>query len=133
LRALTPESQRKVLVRAALFAAQSISELDAETRALLDKMPSGGELSAQEALSAMRLSEAADDRYLALREQGVPAEVWEKWFSLARLLRGIAVGFGAARREDIADAIYEIAKSVDNSARLFEHIASEIGALPKIH
>jgi hypothetical protein len=94
--------------------------LDAKTRALLDKMRSGGELSPHEALSAMRLSEAADDRYLTLQEQGAPAEVWEKWFSLARLLRGIAVGFGAAHREDIADAIYEIAKSVDNSARLFE-------------
>jgi len=81
----------------------------------------------------LRALEAADDRYLTLQEQGAPAEVWEKWFSLARLLRGMAVGFGAAHSEDIADAIYEIAKSVGNSARLFEQIASEIGALPEVN
>ena len=49
-----------------------------------------------------------------------------------KVTQGIAVGFGAAPKEDIADAIYEIAKSVDNSDSLFEHIASEIGPSPEI-
>lgn len=127
LRALKPENQRKIVVKASLFAAHGISDLDANTEALLGKMRSSGEISPQEAASAMVLSEAADNRYFKLQEQGAPAEVWGKSYSLARLLRGIAVGFGAAPNEDVADAIYEIAKSIDNSASLFEHIASEIG------
>jgi hypothetical protein len=101
-----------------------MSELDGNARELFDKMRVCGGVSPQEAISAMALSEAADDQYLdlKLREEGAPEEVWGKWFSLARLLRRIAVGFGAELKEDIADAIYEIAKSVDNSASLFEHL-----------
>jgi hypothetical protein len=132
LRALNSESRRKVVVKASLFAAQRMSELNANTQALLDKMRFSGEVSPQEAISAMVLSEAADDEYFKLQEEGAPAEVWGKSFSLGRLLRGIVVGFGAAPKEDIADAIYEISKSVDNSASLFEHIASEIGPSPEI-
>jgi hypothetical protein len=132
LRALSSESQHKVVVKAALFAAQRMSELDATTEVLLDKMRSSGELSPQEAVSAMVLSEAADDRYFRLREQGAPAGVWQKSFSLARLLRGIAVGFGVSPQEGIADAIYEIAKALDNSTSLFEDIASTIGRSAEI-
>jgi hypothetical protein len=128
LRALKPESQRTVLVKAALFAAQTIPGLDPNTQTVLDEMRFRGELSPQELVFAMHLSEAADDRYLTLQEQGAPVEAWGKWFSQARLLRGIAVGFGAAPKEDIADAIYEIVKSVDNPAVLFGQLASEIGS-----
>lgn len=131
LRALNPERRRKVLVKTALFAAQGIPELDAKTAALLDDLRFRGELSAHEAAFAMHLSEAADDRYLTLQGQGAPAGEWGQWFSLARLLRGIAVGFGAAPKEDIADGIYEIAKSLDNPASLFEQIASEISSSPE--
>lgn len=127
LRALRSESQHKVVVKAALFAAHRMSELDANTEELLNKLRISGEMSRQEAVSAMVLSEAADDRYFKLQEEGAPAGVWQESFSLARLLRGIAVGFGASPREDIADAIYEIAKSLDNSTSLFEDIASTIG------
>jgi hypothetical protein len=133
LTALKPENQRKVLVKAALFAAESITKLDAKTQTALDDMRFRGELSPQEAIFAMHLSEAADERYLTLQEQGAPADVWGNWFSQARLLRGIAVGFGAAPKEDIADAIYEIAKSIDNPAGLFQHIASEMRTLPANH
>jgi hypothetical protein len=132
LRALKSENRRKIVVKASLFAAHGVSDLDANTEALLDKMRSSGEISPEEAVSLMVLSEAADNQYFKLREQGAPTEVWGKVYSQARLLRGIAVGFGAAPKEDVADAIYEIAKSVDNSACLFEQIVSEIGPSPGI-
>jgi hypothetical protein len=133
LRTLKSDNQRKIVVKASLFAAHGMADLDARTEALLGKMRSSGEISPQEAVSLMVLSEAADKQYFKLREQGAPAAVWGKSYSQARLLRGIAVGFGAAPKEDIADAIYEIAKSVDNSASLFEHIASEISPSPEIN
>lgn len=132
LRALSSESQHKVVVKAALFAAHRMSELDANTGVLLDKMRSRGELSPQDAVTAMVLSEEADDRYFTIQMEGAPAAVWQKSFSLARLLRGIAVGFGALPQEDIADAIYEIAKSLDNSASLLQDIASTIGPSAEI-
>ena len=59
LRALKSESRRKVVVKASLFAAQRMSELDANTQALLDKMRFCGEVLPQDAISAMVLSEAA--------------------------------------------------------------------------
>jgi hypothetical protein len=88
LRALNSESRRKVVVKASLFAAQRMSELNANTQALLDRMRFSCEVSPQEAISAMVLSEAADDQYFKLQEEGAPAELWRKSFSLGRLLRG---------------------------------------------
>jgi hypothetical protein len=128
LRGLKSENRHKVVVIASSFAARGMSDLGANTEALLDRMRACGEISTQEAESAIALSKETDDRYFKLQEEGAPTEVWRKSYSLARLLRGIGVGFGAEPREDIADAIYEIAKSVENSASLLEHIASEIGA-----
>ncbi len=103
LRALKSENRRKIVVKASLFAAHRVSDLDANTEALLDKMRSSGGISHQEAVSLMVLSEAADNQYLQLREQGAPAKIWGKAYSQARLLRGIAVGFGAAPKEDVSD------------------------------
>jgi hypothetical protein len=128
LRGLKSENRHKVVVSASFFAARGMSDLGANTEALLDRMRACGEISAQEAESAIVLSGEADDRCFKLQEEGAPADVWGKSYSLARLLRGIGVGFGGEPKEDIADAIYEIAKSVDNSAGLLEHIASEIDA-----
>ena len=132
LRALSSENQRKVVVKASLFAAHRVPSLDANAQMLLDKMRSSGEISPQEALTAMVLSQAADESYFKLQVEGAPRAVCQKSFSLARLLRGIAIGFGASPNEDIADAIYEIAKSLDNSASLLEDIASEMGQSPEI-
>lgn len=128
LRALQSEDRHRVVVRGALFAAQGMC-LDAETGVLLEKLRAGGKLSAEEAVSAMALSEGADERYFRLKEEGAPAAVWARSFALARMLRGIGIGFGAAPREDVADAIYEISKSVDDSEKFFERIASEVEAI----
>jgi hypothetical protein len=126
LRALEPANQRAVLVRVALFTAARLSGPGTGTSLLLEALRSHGELSAAETKSAMSLSELADEKYFQLQEKG-RAEC-EKSFFEARLLRGMAVGFGASAQGDIADAVYELAKATDDSAETIKFIESGLNS-----
>jgi polyhydroxyalkanoate synthesis regulator phasin len=126
LRAIGPELQQRIVTRASLVTAKKLVSLHKTTSEVLDELQLKGKLSPERAKSVMNLSEKADDEYFDLKEQGVPEEEWNRLFSEARLLRGIAVGFGASPQEDIADAVYELIKALDNPAATLQLIESEL-------
>jgi hypothetical protein len=126
---LAPATQRAILGRASLFTAAKMPDLSTGTSLLLDALRSEGELSNEQAKAALSLSEMADDKYLELQEKGVSDAECGKVFSEARLLRGIAVGFGASAQEDIADAVYELTKALDNPTETIRSIESELKSI----
>lgn len=126
LRAVPPALQHRIVTRVSLVTAQKLANLQKTTSDVLDELRSQGKLSSERAKSVMALSEAADDEYFDLQEQGAPEEEWSRRFSEARLLRGIAVGFGASPQEDIADAVYELIKALDDPAATLQSIESEL-------
>jgi hypothetical protein len=128
LRAVRPELQHRIVTRASLVTAEKLAGLHKTTSEVLAELQSQGKLSSERAKSVMALSEAADDKYFDLQGQGAPEQEWGRLFSEARLLRGIAVGFGASPQEDIADAVYELIKAQDNPAATLQAIESELAA-----
>jgi hypothetical protein len=126
LRGLRPWNQRSVLAGASLLTAAKLADLDRSSSLLLDTLRSRGELSVEEAKSAMALSEAADDKYLKLQAKGVSDQQSQNVFSEARLLRAIAIGFGAPTQEDIADAVYELTKALDDPTDIIRFIESQL-------
>jgi hypothetical protein len=131
VRALSGERQRQILIRAAKFAAEKAGDLDPQLLSVLHRLEAGWMPSIEEAKSIMTMADATDDRYFELLNSGLTEEQWGKDFSSARLLRGIAVGFGASSREDIVDAIYEIVKSLRDPSDLLSLVTSEL-ELPSI-
>ena len=132
LRSLPPEGQRKLFAAGVLFTAENLGDLSKTTSEVLDELRAQRELSRERAKFIMELSEMADDRYLLLLQQGSPEDEWTKLFCEARLLRGIAVAFGASPGEDIADAFYELIKAVEDPRETLRLIQSELDADPKL-
>lgn len=105
LASLSPEARQRVLANACIHAAEHLAITDYRVTELLAALRSRGELSPQQARTALSLSEEADDEYLALQAQGALLSEYSKPFALARLLRGISVAFGAAPGEGPARAV----------------------------
>lgn len=132
LRSLPPNHQRKLLAAGALFTAEKLGDLSKATSEVLDELRAERELWRGWAKFVLGLSEMADDRYLLLRQQGYPEDQWTRLFSEARLLRGIAVGFGVSPGDDIADAFYELIKAVDDPRETPRLIESELDGDPRL-
>lgn len=130
LRALPPSAQEQLVVRLALYAGK-IGLFTADARTVLSELGSQRELEASEAKSALASSEALDKRYLAMLNAGSTITDLGIFFFSARLLRGIAVAFGASTSEDIADAVYEITRSVEDTTTLLPFVISEIDQIEK--
>jgi hypothetical protein len=75
------------------------------------------------------LSQAADDRYFALQHKQAPEKEWQAAFSRARLLRSMAIIFGAVPGEDAADAVYELTRCQADPSGIILSIESEISAV----
>lgn len=126
LESLSSEARRRVLANACIAAAEPLQITERRIAELLASLRSGGELSRQQASAALSLSEEADDEYLALQAQGATVAEYSKPFSLARLLRGMAVAFGATPGEGAADAVYELTKTQSDPSAIIKSIESDI-------
>jgi hypothetical protein len=92
---------------------------------------SRGDLSRELAVAAASASEAADEKYVALMSQSAAADDSLRLFSLARLLRGIGIAFGAVAGEDVADAVYELTRTVEDPSAILRSIRSDIDGLTR--
>jgi hypothetical protein len=127
LRALPPNAKDSVISEASLFVAGTMTELGAETLLVLQTLRTRGRLTLEQAEHALLLSEATDDWYFQLQAEGAPQEEWERAFSEARLLRGIAVGYDASKEEDVSDSICELMKAQDAPEELIQLVLSQVG------
>lgn len=126
LQFLPPTARRAILVKSCLRAATALANLDSQTLELLNAIQSRGELSKQEAQSALALAEASDDKYFALAAKQAPADAWLRVFCEARLLKAMAIVFEAAPGEGPADVIYELSKTTEDPSPLLKFVDSEI-------
>jgi hypothetical protein len=126
LDSLSSDARRKVLANACIAAAERLQITDHRIAELVAALRSGGELSQQQARTALSLSEEADDEYLALQAQGATLSEYSKPFAVARLLRGMGVAFGAVPGEGAADAVYELTKTQDDPSLIVKSIESDI-------
>jgi hypothetical protein len=92
---------------------------------------SGNALLRTQVAEAQSRAEAADQRYLDLRERGRSDREWLNWFYKAGLLTALAAGFGGASWSDTADAVYELSKSRSDPSAILALVASEIDAIQK--
>lgn len=126
LESLSPEARQRVLANALIHAAEPLATTDRRIAELLSALRSRGELSQEEARTAISLSQEADEKYLALQSRGAPSSEYSKPFSLARLLRSMGVAFGAVPAEGAADAVYELAKTQDDPSEIIKYIESDV-------
>lgn len=128
--ALLPvEARRNVLARACLIACEYVVDLEPAVGDLLDSLKTNRVLSEDEVAKAASLAEAADAKYLELQAQGADHDKVLRFFSEARLLTAISVGFGRASPQDSADAVYELCKTCDDPSALIRSIESDIDSV----
>jgi hypothetical protein len=125
LRSLKAEARRSILIRACLYSASSLGELDAEFQSLLRTLETSGRLSPEEVSRAAELADAAKMRSFALEEEDAPRAEWLKPLSEACILRGMVNAFGPDCEDDAA-AVYDILDSQDHGSKLARFIESEI-------
>ena len=88
LRTLKSDVRQAILVKACLFSAAMLGQLDAEVQDMLRSVEANGRLSSEEVSKALALAEAEKDKSYALEEQNAPREKWVKPMSEAsRTLR----------------------------------------------
>jgi hypothetical protein len=129
LASLPLEARRSILARACLIAGENVVDLEPAARDLLDRLKTNRLLSEDEVAKAVSLAEAADAKYLELRAQGVDKDRVLTFFSEARLLTALSIGFGGASPQDSADAVYELCKTCDDPSALVRSIESDIDSM----
>jgi hypothetical protein len=128
LRRLDPEVRRSILARSCLFSADTLGEFEPAVAEVFLTLKSQGGLTPEQAASALRLGEAAGKKSFQLEEDDAPREAWIKPFSEARILKALAIAFGAMPEEEDVVAVYELLKSQDHGSALETYLANEIDA-----
>jgi hypothetical protein len=127
LRTLKSDARHAILVKAFLFSAAMLGQLEAEVQDMLRSVEANGRLSSEEASKALALAEAEKDKSYALEEQNAPREKWVKPMSEACLLQAMVTAFGPDCEDDAA-AVYELLDTQDHGSKLTGFIESEITA-----
>jgi hypothetical protein len=117
--------RRNILARACLAASECLTDLGPLVQNLLRSLEANRVLSPDEATEAKRLADAADAAYLE-SDQAADHDKALKFFSEARLLNAMALGFGQAEPRDAPQAVYEICKTCDDATRLVRLIESDV-------
>jgi hypothetical protein len=126
LQHLSLEQRRLLLASAVGFVSRNLADADVAGRDIVNEVLKKRTLSEEQVRKAKSLADKADDHYLVLQQEGAPEAEWSRWFSQARLLAGIAAGFGGEAWADTADAIYELCCSLQNPSELIALIQSQI-------
>jgi hypothetical protein len=117
--------RRNILTRACLAASECLTDLGPLVQNLLRSLEANRVLSPDEATEARRLADTADAAYLKL-DQAADHGKALKFFSEARLLSAMALGFGRAAPRDATQAVYEICKTCDDATKLVRLIESDV-------
>jgi hypothetical protein len=91
------------------------------------KAKCGNTLSHREIAQARSLADLADEKYFTLKDEGAGHDTWYSWFCKARLLSGIAIGFGEDTSSSTTQALYELICSQEDPANMVSCVRSEIG------
>jgi len=126
---LSVVQQRVILVSVCRFMNTQFTDLDPAARGLLREAAVKSALSDDQVGQAHSLAERADTQYLALQERSAPEAEWLYYFSQARLLSGLAIGFKCHDCTGIADALYEFSGSLANPSEMFALVRSSIKQL----
>jgi hypothetical protein len=128
LQALPPEHRREVAVLACASASKNIRVIEPPVQRLLRLVAERHALLDSDVEEAKLLSDAADERYFGLREEGGDEVVWLDWFYKARLLRGIARAFGKESADRCADAIYEFLNTTNDPTSVIRVVEAALRA-----
>jgi hypothetical protein len=131
LEALSPTVWRQIFSRACLQASDHLAELGESSRELLQSLRIHGFLSPIEVTTAISLAEAADAKYFERNEHNAGQAEKMKWFSEARLLTAMAVGFRGTQSGDSAQALYELFKTCDEPSELIKIVESDVNSVLK--
>ena len=107
LRQLSPTQGHQILADTCRFVSSSIT-LDAELTSLRDRCLSSEPLTNAERQLLTSYVEAADERYLDLKDDGADEKEWMSWFQKARLATALAKVFEKVSCENLADGVYEL-------------------------
>ncbi len=125
LRTLKSDARHSILVKACLFSAAMMEQLDAEVQDMLQNLKANGKLSSEEVSKALALADAKKDKSFVLEEQNAPREQWLKPLSEACLLQAMVTAFRPNCKDDAA-AVYELLDTQDHGSKLTGFIESEI-------
>lgn len=114
LATLSLEQRRLVLAKTCRFASELIEGVEPEVSFLVEAVARELSLPEADVTRAQTLAEAADERYFTLQEVGAPESVWLPWFFKARLLTGIAIGFGDETWTNAVSSVYEFSNTTDD-------------------
>jgi hypothetical protein len=128
LRPLSLGERRRILSSACQLASQTVRSVEPRVRELL-QAASTNVLSPAQIAEAKSLADLADEQYLTLQNQEAQEAEWLNWFSKARLLTAISIGFAGYSWNETADAVYELCKTRDDPSEIISLIESEIKAL----
>jgi hypothetical protein len=127
---LLPFEQRKqIIARTCIAASQDIINVEPKIQNLLTTINAYNSLSKSQLEEAKLLADYADEQYFLLQEKGTTDSDWLNWFSKARLLTAIAIGFESSSWKNTADAIYELCKTTDNPSKIVSIVELEIEKL----
>lgn len=121
---LPRDQWRSILVRACLMIASQTHGLSLPILELLEKLRVQNLLSLADIVRAGTQAQAADSKYFELQSEAAPGAL--KWFSEARLLTAIAIGFDDRRSDSSPEALYELTKASDNPAQLLRTVQSDV-------
>ncbi len=131
LQSLSSATRRSILASACLFVGEKLAASDPALRPLLAALRSHSDLDPGQIACAARLAEAADNRYLELREKNASQIEWRHWFQKARLLMAMSVPFGEPSPKDTARAVYELCYTCDDPSEIIRSIESKIASFAK--
>jgi hypothetical protein len=129
LATLSLEQRRRIIAIACDVASRGMPNLEPAVQRLLRLIKERHALSDSEVVEARMLGEAADERYFTLQEGDAERAVWLEWFYKARLLLGIAQGFGKNSWHDSGEAIYQFCNARPDPSDIVRCVESEIRAL----
>jgi hypothetical protein len=126
LQHLSLEQRRLLLASAVGFAGKNLADDDFAVRDIVSEVLKKRTLSEEQVREAKSLAEEADNHYFRLQEEGAPEAEWIRRFSQARLLTGIAAGFGGDDWTKTAHAMYELFSSLKDPSELIALVRSQI-------
>lgn len=129
LQAISAAQRRDILAKTCLVASECLNELEASVGELVESLRLHRILSADEAARAISLAEKADSEYLDVQSQSANQCKALAFFSQARLLTAMGIGFRGTSWQDCADAIYELCKVCDDPSSVVRAVKTAIGSI----
>lgn len=129
LQAISSAERQDIVAKACLAATECLNELEPSVDELVKSLRLRRILSADEAARAISLAERADAKYLNVQSQSADQPKALAFFSQARLLTAMGIGFRGTSWQDCADAIYELCKVCDDPSEVVRAVKTAIDSI----